>query len=238
MERLGRLARQAGLRLDVRRDVALEPLVRGMEGLRAMESVLRRPERADARAPDRLRHLSELLNRTAYKALGAEARRLSALVLDEELISAVDARVRQEPSFQGVVLPDLELEMPKGRVVVQHLRGDLEDVLANLLRNAANALLDQGGSRLGMRVEEEEDEITGMEAVSIRVLDDAPGRITESMIRGREAGRGLGLVVDLVTRHDGSVTVEERANERKEGWTKAVVVRLRRAEEGRGRGGE
>jgi nitrogen-specific signal transduction histidine kinase len=69
-----------------------------------------------------------------------------------------------------------------------------------------------------------------METVNLRVLDDAPGELTESMIRGREAGRGLGLVVDLVTRHDGSLSVERRPDERAAGYTKAVVVRLQRAE--------
>ena len=71
----------------------------------------------------------------------------------------------------------------------------------------------------------EEDEITGLERVVMRVQDDAPRRISTAMIRGRYIDRGLGLAVDLISRNGGSVHVEDES-----GWSKAVVVRLPRAE--------
>ena len=48
---------------------------------------------------------------------------------------------------------------------------------------------------------------------------------TTAVIRGRYIGRGLGLAVDLISRNGGSVRVEDEP-----GWSKAVVVRLPRAE--------
>ena len=62
--------------------------------------------------------------------------------------------------------------------------------------------------------------------------DNAPGRLTDAMIRGRGIGRGLGLAVDLITRHEGSIHVVPATGPLRLSWTKAVVVRLRRAEEG------
>jgi hypothetical protein len=69
--------------------------------------------------------------------------------------------------------------------------------------------------------------ITGLERVAIRVRDRAAGRLTTERIRGRYISRGLGLAVDLTSRAGGSVHVEPD-----EGWAKAVVVRLPRAEVG------
>jgi nitrogen-specific signal transduction histidine kinase len=57
--------------------------------------------------------------------------------------------------------------------------------------------------------------------VEVAVVDDAPGTLTNAMIRGRYIGRGLGLAVDLINRHGGSIRVDARGDGRK-----AVVVQL------------
>lgn len=234
IDQLSALAARAGLRLDVPRDPVLGPLCAHMDALADLAGPMRSP--ADPAALSAaLRRLSLALNGESYRALGHLVRRLGALRLEAPLIQAVDARVRAEPQLAHAALPPLSIDIPEDGVPVRILKGDLEDVLANLLRNAAVAVREaqaQGAApgRLGLHVEEEDDAITGMESVNLRVLDDAPGELTESMIRGREAGRGLGLVVDLVTRHDGSLSVERRPDERAAGYTKAVVVRLQRAE--------
>ena len=79
--------------------------------------------------------------------------------------------------------------------------------------------------RFGVRLTVDEDHVTGLERVEIRVADDAPLRLSTAMIRSRYIDRGLGLVVDLTRRVGGAVHVEPEP-----GWSKAVVVRLPRVE--------
>ncbi len=76
-------------------------------------------------------------------------------------------------------------------------------------------------------MELEDDDITGLEQVAIRVADRAPGRLTTAMLRSRYIERGLGLVVEIVRRNGGTVHVEAQS-----GYAKAVVVRLPRIEGG------
>ena len=86
-----------------------------------------------------------------------------------------------------------------------------------------------------MEIVEEDDPITGLEEVVFRVSDNAPGRLRTADIRSRALGRvRLGLIADLIARHDGSITVEAAAGGEERVFSKAVVVRLRRAEEAPG----
>ena len=95
-------------------------------------------------------------------------------------------------------------------------RADLDDILANLYRNALAA----GARGVDVQLGEAVDPITGQPWVELRVRDDAPGTLTNAMIRGRYIGRGLGLAVDLLNRHGGTIHVEP------DGERKAVVVQL------------
>ena len=79
-------------------------------------------------------------------------------------------------------------------------------------------------------MEEEDDPITGIENIAIRVLDRAPDQLRSGALTGARIGRGLGLTADLVARHEGSLQVEHRSSEQEEGWAKALVLRLRRLE--------
>lgn len=231
-----RLGRQHGTRLDLRRrDPVLAPMTAAIARLRRLAPRLRSPGRAGASVPAELRELSHLLNVEAYRALGQMVGRMGTLHLDAELIRGVHERVRAEPALRAADLPPLELDLPEQALPVRCFRGDLEDVLANLLRNAMLALVEGqavGLARLGVSVEEEADPITGIESVRVLVRDNAPGQLTDAMIHGREIGRGLGLVADLVARHEGSIHVQPARGAEALRWTKAVVVRLRRAEEG------
>jgi nitrogen-specific signal transduction histidine kinase len=74
---------------------------------------------------------------------------------------------------------------------------------------------------VGVQMREDEDAVTGHHLVEVAVWDDAPGALTNAMIRGRYIGRGLGLAVDLVNRHGGAIRAEPR-----EGEIKAVVVQF------------
>ncbi len=229
IESLERLGRRHRVRLDLRRkDPVIAPMFAGMRRLERLEPHLRRPWRGHRGLSAELRSLSDLLNGSCYRALGRFLREMSTLTIDAELLRTVDDRVRAEPAFSGQALPELELDVPVGGLPARILRGDLEDIVANLLRNAYRAVgegLAPGQRRVGLGMDEDVDVVTGLESVLLRFRDNAPGTLTTAMIRSRNIGRGLGLVVDLATRHDGSVLVEPER-----GWAKAVVVRLPRAE--------
>ena len=226
---LDQLGRSHGVRLDLRRkDPVIAPMWAAMRRLRRLERDLRRPWRASRGLSGELRVLSHQLNVRCYQSLGRFLREMSTLRLTAELIEAVDRGVRAEPAFSGQALPELKLEVPPEGLPARILRGDIEDIIANLLRNAYRAVgegLSPELRAVGLTMEEEVDMVTGLESVVLRFRDNAPGKLTSEMIRTRSIGRGLGLVVDLVTRHNGGVTVE-----REPGWAKAVVVRLPRAE--------
>ncbi|NOY27998.1 MAG: hypothetical protein GXP62_19200, partial [Oligoflexia bacterium] len=211
LKAISRLGRKHGVRLDLRhRDPVLAPMWRAMRRLRRLAPVLRRPAKAGPDVPDRLRALSARLNDQGYRALGHLIQQMGRLHLDRGLLASVDARVRAEPAFEGADLPTLVLDLPPRPVPVRVFRGDLEDILANLLRNAYTAVIDGMGPglrRVGVALREEDDPITGIEHVVIEVLDNAPGHLSDEMIRGRGIGRGLGLTVDLINRHDGSIHV-------------------------------
>jgi len=235
LDALVRLARRHGLRVAPRRkDPVLTPMWRAMERLRKLEGALRRPWRAKRGVPDELRAISEALNQVAYRGLGRLVRQMGTLDVDLERIAGVDRRVRAEHGAEAGALPPLELVGTDASLPTRVFAGDLDDVLANLLRNAyrAMAMLPPKERRIAVELDDDDDPITGLEHVLIRVWDSAPGSLTESMIRGRSIGRGLGLVVDLVTRHDGSIGIVPAPGPGGDGFTKAVEVRLLRAEVG------
>ncbi|MFT4978353.1 MAG: sensor histidine kinase regulating citrate/malate metabolism, partial [Myxococcota bacterium] len=141
---------------------------------------------------------------------------------------AVDQRVRAEPGLAEAELLPLQIEGARAGLPARVFPGDLEDIVANLLRNAYLASIDglpPEERAVALLVEEDDDPITGFELVALRFCDQAPGELTSAMIQGRSIGRGLGLAVDLIARHNGSIDVEGE-----QGWRKAVVVRLPRAE--------
>jgi len=74
------------------------------------------------------------------------------------------------------------------------------------------------------------DPVTGLETLALRFRDNAPRPLTDAILRGRRIERGLGLAADLLARHQGVMNVETIEREQRAGWTKAVVVRLPRAE--------
>jgi tetratricopeptide (TPR) repeat protein len=224
---LERLGRRHGVRLDLRRvDPILAPMWKALRKLQRLEKDLRAPARARPGTAEELRSLSRALNEDGYQALGRFLRRIGAVNVTRELFLGVDERVRNEAAFAEVELPTLDVAIPPEGIPLRVLAGDLEDVTANLLRNAYSALLEKEPSarRVSVSLAEEADPITGLEEVVLSFYDNAPGVLTTEMIRSRNIGRGLGLALDLVTRHDGSLRVRTVA----EG--KHVEVRLPRAE--------
>jgi predicted Zn-dependent protease len=202
------LGRKYGMRLGLRRrDPILGPMHRAMARLASV----RRPR------PDELRALSAVVNGHGYAAIGRIMREICVLPVNADRVRAVYARVREEPGFRGGALPSLDVVEHEASLAVRMFRADLEDILANLLRNALSA----GANRLAVELSAFDDPITGHAWVEIAVVDDAPGTLTNAMIRGRYIGRGLGIAVDLINRHGGSIRVDPRAEAQK-----AVVVQL------------
>jgi tetratricopeptide (TPR) repeat protein len=225
---LERLGRRHGVRLDLRRtDPVFAPMHEALQALQAQERVLRKPPRSQAareRVADALRGISLVLNEEAYAGLGKILQTLGTLQLDRSRLQAVDARVRAEPGMNGKDLPALQLELPTVPLSVRVFPGDLDDIVANLLRNAYGAITT--GGRVGLAVAEAVDPVTGIAAVELRVRDTAPGEFTDATLHGQEIGRGLGLTTDLVARHDGTVHVQPEP-----GWSKAIVVSLRKVDQ-------
>ncbi len=203
------LGRRHGMRLDLRRR---DPILGPMHGALARLAGMRRPPR-----PADLHALSLVINGAGYQSIGRIVREICILPVTPERVHEVYARVVKEPGFAGAPVPPLGVKEFETGLAVRMFRADLEDILANVLRNALAA----GAGRLDVELGAYDDPITGHAWVEVAVVDDAPGTLTNAMIRGRYIGRGLGLAVDLINRHGGSIRVDARAE-----GIKAVIVQL------------
>src|SRR5690606_32699122 len=81
---------------------------------------------------------------------------------------------------------------------------DLHDILANVLRNSlmSSAMYAEPPIGLGVGLETEVDDITGLTSLAIRIKDRSPERLTNEMLRGRYVERGMGITADLLSRYD------------------------------------
>ncbi|MEQ1505957.1 MAG: hypothetical protein ABMB14_27220, partial [Myxococcota bacterium] len=220
LRELDAIGRANGVRLNLRdRDPVFGPLLAEVAHLRRLRRALRQGR--GRRLAAELRTVSTGLNRLAYARLGRLVARLCVLRVDEALLRDVFAQVCGE--FRDRDAPELAIAAPDEPLYVRMFRADLVDVLANLVRNAIEASPPDGG--IGFALDVEEDPVTALDRVVIRVLDEAPGKLTTAMLRGRYVARGLGLAMDLTNRAGGSIHVEPVPE-----WSKGLVVRLPRAE--------
>lgn len=107
---------------------------------------------------------------------------------------------------QGIAL-DVEIENPAASVHADRVR--LEQVLVNLLQNAADALHDGKEPRIALRVH-------GSDPVHIDVCDNGPGvpaallpQLFTPFVTGRPDGLGLGLAIasDIMAGFGGTLTL-------------------------------
>jgi tetratricopeptide (TPR) repeat protein len=232
VRQLRSLGRRHGVLLDLRnKDPLFAPMSGAMRKLRRLESKLHRPPKRSAarfEVAEQLVAVGQALNEDAYHSLGVFMQQLGTVYLSAGALLEVETRVREEPAFTHLELPKLNIQMGSEHVPVRVFQGDLDDIVANLLRNAYQAVAvnsPDNERRVGLSVIEQADPITGLATVELRFQDTAEGLLTDAMLHGRSIGRGLGLTVDLVTRHEGTIHVEPDP-----GWSKAIVVSLQRVE--------
>lgn len=224
------LARRYGVRLNLeQRDPLFSKMNRAFRDLEKIGACLGpiEVEGDRNRHAQTLRTLSLILNQDSYLALGRLIREVCVLPISTDFLEDCWQQVAQEPAFVGQSLPQPELHLGEPGIPVRAFKREMSDLLVNLLRNATHVALEERGdqARLGLFVDEEFDEITGLERVVFAVADNALSKLSDDMIRGRYIARGLGIVVELVRRNGGQIQVEQWP-----GYEKAIVVRLPRAE--------
>ncbi len=238
VEELRKTARAHGERLNLRRkDPIFRPMLQAFEALADVADELYdvgsvRPGRRRELARQ-LEEAGDVLGRRAFERLSGLIRSMCTVVVDEAFVRRVFDQVRNEDAFRGAKVAPLRV---RGRgATVRIFATDLEDILVNVLRNSLDASLRYCKPPVALEVElrTEIDEITGHASLAIRIKDLSPERLSNEMLRGRYVERGMGITVDLLSRYDGSIAVEEEP-----GWAKAVVLRFFVLEESEEGGGE
>ncbi|MBL4687278.1 MAG: hypothetical protein JKY37_21960, partial [Nannocystaceae bacterium] len=232
LSELDKVARAHRITLDLyRKDPIFKPMIKAFEELAARSEQLRQPEGLrDGRRLELARVLSRsghVLGRQAFERLSGLIRELCVVTVDPALIIEVYAQVTGEAQFATQAIAPLAVSGVGGQVRI--FRTDLEDILTNVLRNSLRSSLLYATPPVGMGIalDLEEDEITGLTSLAIRVKDRSPEQLSNEMLRGRYVERGMGITVDLLSRYDGAISVESEP-----GWSKAVVLRFFTVEEG------
>jgi len=120
-----------------------------------------------------------------------------------------------------------ELDLVPGPQGFRADSGRLRQMLHNLIRNADEANEE---STVSLRISTSERDAGGRRILELELLDDGPGfpaavleQPFEPYVTGKGKGRGLGLAIcrKIVSEHDGSIEIENRAT----GGAR-IVVRL------------
>lgn len=228
---LRNIGRSYGVRLNLRRkDAAISALLAGFDRLESAAPMLRRvmilSESEKNRLLRSLKSAFHLLNTRGYEAVRSLLDRLRVLTVDEALLRAVFDKVKREPGLADVDLAPVALEesvpLP---VKILISRQAFEDVMINLYRNAVQSSMQlrERPVKVGVRVADDVDPITGFESAVFLVLDRSPKTLTTEMIRGRYIEEGLGLTAEIVSKYEGTMDVLPMENET---WSKAVRVKL------------
>ncbi len=210
-------ARGQGVRLDLRRrDPVFSPLIGAVDRLAGLKSDLLKGR---SRAVPELRRVAFALNEVGFAELGTLVHSLSLVRVDASLMEDVIERVRREPALAGA--PGVDLDVSADPMWVRMFRGELEDLVANLVRNALGVSRDTQSGDVAVRVTLDVDDLTYREQVRIAVCDNVAAPLTTADIHERPMERGLGIARELVVKNDGTIAVGSQS-----GWLKAVEVHL------------
>jgi hypothetical protein len=223
LEKVGR-AYQVTLNLH-RKDPTFRPMLQAFEELATWAPTLRTPmglrqgKKLDLART--LRRSGNVLGRQAFEHLSSLLRELCVTNVDGALVQRIYRQVAGEKQFADAELAPLLIEGHGAPVRI--FPTDLEDILANVIRNSmrSSVLYARPPVGLGIELGTEVDEITGLGSLVIRIKDRSPEQLSNEMLRGRYVERGMGITVDLLSRYDGSIGVESQP-----GWSKAVVLRF------------
>jgi hypothetical protein len=227
VDELDKVARAHRTTLNLhRKDPIFRPMIAAFEELRRYNDGLRAVDELPATKKLELARVllrtGRVLGRQAFERLSELIRELCIVDVNAVLIRGIVEQVAGEKQFA-----DLSLKPPvvcgEG-VPIRIFRTDLQDILVNVIRNSlrSTVLYADPPFELGIDLVTETDEITGHSSLAIRIKDRSPEPLNNEMLRGRYVERGMGITVDLLSRYDGSITVEPEA----EGWSKAVVLRF------------
>ncbi len=172
-----------------------------------------------------LSRAGDVLGRKAFEQLSGVIRSLCIAEVNHEFIAAVYEEIATEDKFAHVQIAPLVIEGEGARVRIfrpicrtsSPTSAQLADVFGHVRAQPI---------ALGVTLETECDDITGLTSLVIRIKDRSPERLTNEMLRGRYVERGMGITADLLSRYDGSIAVEPEP-----GWEKAVVLRFFTLEE-------
>jgi Flp pilus assembly protein TadD len=227
---LRKIGRAYGVRLNLKRkEPAISLLYQGFGILDEASGALAALETQSALGKVRLlgmlKKAFRLLNVDGYEAVQQMLGKIRMLEVDESLLRGIVVRVLREPAFSKVDVAPLALDVnvPLPLAVLVSRRA-FDDIFVNLVRNAVQSSLEMGLSpvEIGITVDLEVDEVTGLERALFLVNDRSTKALTTEMIRAQAIEGGLGLTADLVSRYDGSVDVVPG----EKGWHKAVRVKM------------
>jgi hypothetical protein len=172
----------------------------------------------------RLRAAEQTLNGWFRPRLQALRSSVLSLDLCADLLEEPVERVTRE-----LGLPDAQVELPRDlpHVQVRMLRPDFNLVVRNLIRNALQRSTQATGqARLALELDKRL-ELTGEEAVLLRIYDTDPTILSRQELYGGQIGRGLNLVTTTLQRYGGSL---RSARSRREGFAKFMEARLLQAD--------
>ncbi len=226
LDELEQVARAHGVTLNLhRKDATFRPMIAAFDDLARWGPALRTtPRLSSAKRTElgnTLRRCGHVLGRKAFERLSGLIQQLCVTTVDTDLLESCYALVSGEKQFAGFETARLEVDGEAAPVRI--FRTDLEDILANVMRNSLRSSIQYAAppAGLGVTLQIEIDEITGLGSLAIRIKDRSPEPLTNEMLRGRYVERGMGITVDLLSRYDGAIGVESEP-----GWSKAVVLRF------------
>ena len=170
----------------------------------------------------RLRKADAELDQWFRPRLQALRNTVLLLPLTPETLKEPVRRATQEIANKNAVVDLPELEEP---IQVKMLRPDFDLVLRNLVRNALVASASAGEARVAIEIATRL-ELTGEEAVLLRIHDTDPTILSRDQLYGGKLGRGLNIVTTTLRRYNASISCKKS---KREGFAKFMEVRIGRA---------